>query len=851
MAQGVELNLSKKPKTQKNIRKPTKAAKTAKAKSVVAKPKRSTRKTKDDNPTAGSSGQVLLPEALSLDQVYANCSTAGFKFTTTDELASTNDIIAQDRAIRAINMGLSIQRPGYNIYVAGIEGTGKTSVIRQFLERWSADSAAPYDWVYIYNFSDIEVPRAIKLPRGEGRKLKKNMEHLVKAMRSEIPVALQSEDYENAVNTYISSANDIKSKLYSELEKLAKSKDFVIKSTRMGIETIPIVDGRSLTERDYSKLAEPERQEIENRRSELEPEVLDFARKVRAIDKDTSEQLENLRSSIGEQIISALIIPLLEEYADYPEILDYIEQVREDVKENLLEFVEEDQAPPSAEEALYIEDKDKFTKYKVNVFVDNSKIEKAPVIIENNPTYYNLFGKIEKNVEHGMYLTDFTMIKSGSIHRANGGYLVLNAIDIFRPGNIWESLKRILRNRKGFIEDMGEQYSLLPTSGLRPEPVPLELKVILIGTDEIYHMLYQQDEEFQKIFKIKADFDFKMERSPENIMSYVTFIATRMRLEQLLPFDKSAVAAIVEYGSRLIEDQNLLSTQFGEIKDLTIEADFIAKERENKAVQRADVEDALDLKYYRLNLQEEYLLRLIKQQDILISVDGSRIGQINGLAVYDYADYSFGKIARITCTTSPSKRGILNIERAARLSGKIHDKAVMIIAGYFKAVFPRNKAHAFTASVCFEQNYGMIDGDSATLAEVIAIISSLARVPVRQNLAITGSMNQFGDVQTIGGVNEKIEGFYKICDLVGSSESYTVIIPAANTQNLMLHRRTQAAVRDGRLKIVPVRHIAQAFEVATGVPLGVMDVHGDSKIQKGSALDRALKWIDETEDDED
>ncbi len=841
--------MSKKPKTPKKSSKPAKAVKTVKAKAPSAKPKRSASPTNKAAARKESNGSHPLPEALLIDQVYANCSTAGFKFKTTADLDSSNDIIAQDRAIRAINMGLSIKRPGYNIYVAGIEGTGKTSVIRQFLERWSADSPAPHDWVYIYNFSDIEVPRAVKLPRGEGRKLKKNMEHLVKALRSEIPVALQSEDYENAVNTYISSANDIKSKLYSELEKLAKTKDFVIKSTRMGIETIPIVDGRPLTERDYSKLPEPERQEIENRRSELEPEVLDFARKVRAIDKDTSEQLENLRSSIGEQIISALIIPLLEEYAEYEEILEYIEQVREDVKENLLEFVEEDQAA-SAEEALYIEDKDKFTKYKVNVFVDNSKIEKAPVIIENNPTYYNLFGKIEKNVEHGMYLTDFTMIKSGSIHRANGGYLVLNAIDIFRPGNIWESLKRILRNRKGFIEDMGEQYSLLPTSGLRPEPVPLDLKVILIGTDEIYHVLYQQDEEFQKIFKIKADFDFKMERTQDNIMSYVTFVATRMRLENLLPFDKSAVAAIVEYGSRLIEDQNLLSTQFGEIKDLTIEADFIAKERETESVQRSDVEDALDLKYYRLNLQEEYLLRLIKQQDILISVDGSRIGQINGLAVYDYADYSFGKIARITCTTSPSKRGIVNIERAARLSGKIHDKAVMIIAGYFKAVFPRNKAHAFTASVCFEQNYGMIDGDSATLAEVIAIISSLARVPVKQNLAITGSMNQFGDVQTIGGVNEKIEGFYKICDLVGKSESYTVIIPAANTQNLMLHRKTQAAVKSGRLRIVPVRHIAEAFELATGVPLGVRDVHGDSKIQKGSALDKALKWMDEAEEDD-
>jgi lon-related putative ATP-dependent protease len=793
--------------------------------------------------TKPSSRQV--PRPLKADEVYASCSTTHFAFASTDELDVSHDIIAQDRAIRAINMGLSIQRPGYNIYVAGIEGTGKTSVIRQFLERWSAHSLPPHDWVYLYNFADTEVPRIVKLPRGEGRKLKKNMEHLVKALRSEIPVALQSEDYENAVNTYISSANDIKSKLYSDLEKTAKNNDFVIKSTRMGIETIPIVDGRPLTERDYGKLGEDDRQQIENRRSELEPEVLDFARKVRSLDKETGEQLENLRNSIGEQIIQALIEPLTEEYAEFAEILEYLEQVRGDVKENLLEFVEEEsQNAGSGEDQFFIEDKDKFTKYKVNVFVDNSKTDKAPVIIENNPTYYNLFGKIEKNVEHGMYLTDFTMIKSGSIHRANGGYLVLNALDIFRTGNTWESLKRILRNRKGFIEDMGEQYSLLPTSGLRPDPVPLDLKVILIGTDEVYHILFQQDEEFPKIFKIKADFDFKMDRSQENISSYVSFIATRTRLEQLLPFHPTGVAAMVEYGSRLIEDQSLLSTQFGEIKDLTIEADFIAKEHGHTQVTREDVEDALDLKYYRLNLQEEYLLRLIKQKDILISVDGERVGQINGLAVYDYADYSFGKITRITCTTWPSRRGIMNIEREARMSGKLHSKAVMIIGGFFKIVLPRERVYSFGASVAFEQSYGPIDGDSATIAEVIAILSSLANIPIHQNIAITGSMNQFGDVQTIGGVNEKIEGFYKICELIGTGPSYTCIIPQANVQNLMLHKNTREAVAAGKLKIVPVRHISEAFELATGVPLGIRDVHAKEKIAKDSALDRIIRWLD-------
>jgi len=841
-----------KPKTRK-----TTAVKTPvkKATKKVAAPKAKSQKAEatSTSSAAFSSSDSLalsprLPKALRANQVFANCPVNQFDFETTKDLPSSHEIISQDRAIQAINMGLSIQRPGYNIYVAGIEGTGKTSVIRQFLQTWSANSEAPPDWIYLYNFSEPENPRCLTLLRGEGKKFKKSMEHLVKSLRSEIPVALQSEDYENAVNTFISSANDFKSKLYSELEKLAKSKDFVIKSTRMGIETIPVLDGRSLTERDYSKLGEADRLNIENRRSELEPEVLDFARKVRGIDKDTAEQLEKLRDSIGEQIVSALIAPLLEEYVDFPDIADYLEQVREDVKENLLEFVEEEAA--AGEDSSYPEEtKDKFNKYKVNVFVDNSKTDKAPVIIEDNPTYYNLFGKIEKNVEHGMYLTDFTMIKAGSIHRANGGYLVLNALDIFRTGSTWESLKRILRARKGFIEDMGEQYSLLPTSGLRPEPMPLDLKVILIGTDEIYHVLFQEDEEFHKIFKVKADFDFKMERNDINIQSYVSFIATRANLEKLAPFDRSAVAAIVEHGSRMVEDQNLLSTRFGEIKDLTIESDFIAKQQGNKTVTRDDVETALDMKSYRLNLQEEYLLRLMKQEDILVSVDGERVGQINGLAVYDYADYSFGKINRITCTTSPNKSGILNIERTVRLSGKIHDKAVMIISGFFKAMLPRDKPYSFTSSVCFEQNYGPIDGDSATLAEVIAIVSSLARIPIKQNLCITGSMNQFGDVQTIGGVNEKIEGFFKICDMIGKSDEYIAIIPKANANNLMLHRHARKAVEMGRLKIIPVGHISEAFEVATGVPLGVTDVHEPSKAPRKSAVGEIVHWLDSVDSD--
>lgn len=794
-------------------------------------------------------GKSKLPKPLRNTQVFSQCDTSQFNFRSTKEVSQSHDFIAQERAVRAINMGLGIRKPGYNIYVAGYQGTGKTSVIRTFLEKWSSKAETPNDWVYLYDLDKPEAPFALELPRGEAKKLRKRMMNFVRDLRHEIPRVLQSEEYENAVNTYLSASNERKSKLYSELEKLAKSLDFTVKSTRMGIETVPILNGRPISEKEYSKLDDKRRDEIESARSKLEPEVLDFARKVRSIENETREYIDSLRSDFGMSVVGSLINPIIDDYIELGlnDLVAHLEKVKEDIVENLLDFVEfEDDED---EEPVQHDDRDPFRKYQVNVFIDNSKTKGAPVVIESNPTFYNLFGKVEKNVEHGVYHTDFTMIKCGSIHRANGGYLVLNANDIFRNAGIYETLKRVLRNREAFIEDMGEQYALLPTSGLRPQPIPLDIKVILIGNDEVYHILYEEDEEFHKIFKIKADFDYKMAKTKSNINAYVAFVATRAERENLLPFDRSSIAAIVEFSSRLVEDQRLLSTQFGAIKDLTIEADYIARQAQSKLVKREHVEQALDQKFFRLNLIEENLLDMVKNEDILLTVDGEKIGQINGLTVYDMGDYSFGKIGRITCTTSISDDGIHNIERASRLSGRTHDKGMFIITGYLNAVLAKERNLGVSASVCFEQSYGMIDGDSASTAELIAIISSMAEIPIRQSFAVTGSINQMGEVQAVGGINEKVEGFYKTCRLIGKGKKYNVIIPTQNATNLMLHSKVREAVKTGYLNIYPVRFLWEAFELVTGVPLGIKDIHAKN-FTPGSALAMIKAKLDHIHEEE-
>ncbi len=540
-------------------------------------------------------------------------------------------------------------------------------------------------------------------------------------------------------------------------------------------------------------------------------------------------------------MVDAAIEPLTTACVKYAELTDYLQQVRDYIVENLSDFVHAEEPGAETEQGMILE-RDRFLKFKVNVFVDNQNSKCAPVLMESNPTFYNLFGKIERSVEHGMYVTDFTKIKAGAIHKANGGYLILDVQDILKMPYVWESLKRVLRNREGYIEELDEHLALIPASALRPQPIPLDLKVIVIGGEEIYHLLFVLDDEFPKIFKIKSDFDYKMQRNKENIHAYVSFIATRCHKEKLNHVDASGVAAIIEHSSRLVGDQGQLTTEFSKIKDIIIEADFVAREQRQRIIKRSHVERALEQKFYRVNLFERHLMDMVRSKDIMVSIEGRRIGQVNGLSVYDLGDYSFGKICRITCTTAISDNGIFNIDRASKLSGKIHDKGMYILSGFLTALLARKSSLGISASLCFEQSYDMIDGDSATASELTAVISALAEIPVKQNVAMTGSLNQLGDIQPVGGINEKIEGFYRTCKALGKGKNYKVIIPIQNRTNLMLDKETRQAIARGFLKIYPVRYFWEAFELATGVAFGARSVH-ESKFAPGTALEMISKKL--------
>jgi predicted ATP-dependent protease len=766
----------------------------------------------------------MKPEIRKLgpEHLRWTCDESRFNFKSTAEIPPLKGIVEQDRPIRAIRFGLGITSPGYNIYVSGLTGTGKTTVIKQFLDDIALSMPNPDDWCYVYNFRDPGCPSVFNLPVGHAKGLKAETDDLVQHLRTEIPKAFESKEYEQSMNELVAQNQEQQQTLFSALSERARSEGFAIELTKVGVSLVPIVDGKPLSPEQIEALDEAVRREFDRRRARLQEPINSFLRQVRDVNRVSREQVNELNRRIGLYIVGLRMDAIREQFHSFPRVVSYLNDVQDYILSHIDDFTEDGQKQeqPVAAQLRIEGGDDKYLKYKVNIVVDNTDVHGAPVVTETNPTYYNLFGRVERRTQFGTLTSDFTMIRAGSYIKANGGFLVVNAHDVLLNPGVWETLKRTIKNGEVRIEDLGEQYGMIPVVGMRPSPIPVSVKVIMIGNQSTYHLLYGLDEDFRKIFKVKADFDSEMDRDEKALANYASFIATRCHDEKLLHFDPSGVCEIAEYGARLVDDQTKLSARFSDVADIIREASYWAQLEGSGVASARHVRRAIDEKYYRSNLVEERIRQLVAEGTLLLDVTGTSVGQVNGLAVIDMGDIRFGRPMRMTAKTFMGKSGVVDIERESKMSGKVYDKGVLILSGYLGNKYAQERPLSVAASICFEQSYEGVDGDSASSAEVYALLSSMSGVPIRQGIAVTGSVNQNGEIQPIGGVNQKVEGFFDVCRAVGLNGCQGVMIPAQNANHLMLRRDVVEAVAAGQFHLYAVAAIDEGIEILTGVPAG-------------------------------
>lgn len=765
---------------------------------------------------------------LTIEQLWHPCDPAQFQFSSTEELAELAEIIGQDRAVHAIDFGVGIPNRGFNIYVQGRVGTGRTSSVKAFLQRKAAEEPIPDDWCYVHNFDDPSSPRALHLSAGKGTHLERAMEEFSKQIQAELQSAFEGEDYERQRDRNIHDFQQERNEVFEALEEKVGERGFTVERKQTGFVIAPMVDGQPVSPEEYDKLPEDVREAFEAHQSELQELMGDALRKVRELEKITQEKLEILDREVGLSVTSQLIEEMKGEFAQFPDVLDYLDEVQDDLVDNIEVFKDgekdEEEAIPMMPPSTIGDSI--FDRYKVNVLVSNDDTRGAPVVMETNPTYYNLLGRVEHRVQMGILVTHHTMIKAGALHRANGGYLMLQIKDLLMNPFAWESLKRAIKDGEIKIEDLGQQYGAVSTISLEPEPIPLTVRVVLIGDAYLYQMLYAWDDDFQKLFKVHADFGPEMPRTPETIQQYALFIAARCRQENLLHFDSSGVGCVVEYGSRYVGDRQKLSARFGEIADLVREASYWASTNGHKLVTSEDVRRALNEKIYRANRLEQELLEQMQRGTILLDTSSAVVGQVNGLAVYQMGDYEFGLPTRITARTFTGKGGVIAVDREVKMTGNIHDKGVLILHGYLGGKYAQERTLSLSASITFEQSYSEIDGDSASSAELYAILSSLAELPLRQDVAVTGSVNQMGEIQPIGAATQKIEGFFNACKIKGLTGTQGVIIPETNVDNLMLNAKVRDAVAAEKFHIYPISTIDEGIEILTGIPAGELQEDG-------------------------
>jgi len=764
-----------------------------------------------------------------VDKLRWNCDPKIFDFECTKDLAPLQEFVGQERATRAVEFGINMANTGYNIYVAGLTGTGKTSMVKAYIERVIKDQEARGetsqldDWCYLYNFKEADSPQIVSLPQGKGKAFREEITALLDKIRQGLGRAFSSEEYKGQRQKIGEEVQAEQQKLFEEISGEARRQGFIFQMTPSGPALIPMKEDRPMQQQEYLALDEDTRKQLESKQAELLKKLKANFETATSIQTQATERLKKQDKDIGEYTVSGSFESLFGQYSKWPKITQYLTGLKSYVLDNL-EFFKGTEEPVHPMLGVPLSQavggRNPFLPFQVNVFVDNSEAKGSPVVVESNPNFGNMFGKIERRFLFGGYLSDHTMLKAGALSKANGGYVLLSITDVLMNPGVWPALKRAIKNKEVRIEDPFEQFGLMAPQGLRPEPMPIKAKVVLTGDAVLYQMLSLYDEDFWEIFKVKADFDSEIENTKANMMAYAAFLSGCCDECQARHFDRSGVAKVIEYSARMVADQERLSSRFAQIKDWIEEANYWTVRDNAKFISASHVQKAMDERLFRHNLIDERIRDLINRGTIMIDAEGEVVGQVNGLSVYSLGDISFGKPSRITAKTFLGRGGVINIERESQLSGPIHNKGVMILSGYLGWKYAQDKPLSLSASLCFEQSYEGVEGDSASSAELYAILSSLSEMPIKQNIAVTGSVNQKGEIQPIGGVNQKIEGFFKICQAKGLSGDQGVLIPHQNLRNLMLREEVVEAVKQGQFHIYSARTIDEGIEVLTGVSAG-------------------------------
>ncbi len=783
-----------------------------------------------------------MPDIKSLDArvLRPQCDPQQFSFKTTGELEPLTEVVGQARALEAVEFGVGMKRDGYNLYALGPAGIGKHTMVQQVLEKQAQAQPPADDWCYVHNFEDRQKPLALRLPAGRGAQLRHDMELLIQELRTSIPAMLESDEYRAQMQEIDEELKEKQEQAFAEIQKQAEQEQMVILNTPHGFAVAPTRDGEVLSPKEFEQLSAEERRHKEEIIGKLQEQLAKFLEDIPRLHKERRDKQKEVERKFTMSAVGHLIQGLKKKYDDFPAVKDYLDAVEQDVVNNVRDFRAREEATATPL-ALALQGAPSFTRYQVNLLVDHSEAQGAPIIYEDNPSFPNLVGRVEHVAQFGALTTDFTLIRAGALHRANGGYLMLDMLKVLMQPYAWEGLKRILRAQKITIESLGQMLGVLSTVSIEPAPIPLDVKVVLMGERLLYYLLCAYDPDFCELFKVAADFDDRIERNAENSQLYARLIGTLAKKEELRPFDRGAVARIIDESARLAQDSERLSSHMQSIADLLREADHWAGEAGHKAVKTVDVQKAIDGQIRRLDRVRERLYEAIDRGTVLIDTAGVQTGQVNGLSVLRLGDFSFGQPSRITATARLGRGEVVDIEREVELGGATHSKGVLILSNFMAARYAQNQPLSLSASLAFEQSYGMVEGDSASVAELCALLSALAEVPIKQSLAVTGSVNQHGQVQAIGGVNEKIEGFYDVCKARGLTGDQGVLIPAANVKHLMLRENVVAAADAGEFHIYPVETIDDAVSLLTGLPAGARDKQG--RFTEGSVNGRVQQRL--------